>query len=93
LCCYFGGHEIVVWTFDFQHCSQDGGGEEVLWYGACGGKGEGKKVYEELGEFMNLIGTFTVADGVPCLRWLDLGGYEKTMKATTEEMDKLLSEW
>jgi len=47
LCCYFGGHERVVCIFDFQHYSDDGGGEEVHCYGACGGNGEGKKVYEE----------------------------------------------
>jgi len=57
------------------------------------GKEKAERFMRNVREFMNLMGTFTVADGVPCLRWLDLGGYEKAMKATAEEMDKLLSEW
>ncbi|BAU01094.1 Cytochrome P450 [Vigna angularis] len=57
------------------------------------GKEKAERFMKNLDEFMNLMGTFTVADGVPCLRWLDFGGHEKAMKATAEEMDKLLSEW
>ncbi|BAU01194.1 hypothetical protein LR48_Vigan10g259900 [Vigna angularis] len=57
------------------------------------GKEKAERFMKNLDEFMNLMGTFTVADGVPCLRWLDLGGHEKAMKATAKEMDKLLSEW
>ncbi|KAK7381353.1 hypothetical protein VNO78_33987 [Psophocarpus tetragonolobus] len=57
------------------------------------GKDEAERFTKNMKEFMKFVGTFTVADGVPCLRWLDLGGYEKAMKATAKEMDKLLSEW
>ncbi|CAJ1946844.1 unnamed protein product [Sphenostylis stenocarpa] len=57
------------------------------------GKEKAESFMRNIREFMNLMGTFTVADGVPCLRWLDLGGHEKAMKATAREMDKLLSEW
>ncbi|KAL9323379.1 hypothetical protein ACSQ67_008236 [Phaseolus vulgaris] len=57
------------------------------------GKEKAERFLKNLEEFMNLMGTFTVADGVPCLRWFDFGGYEKAMKATAKEMDKLLSEW
>jgi len=38
------------------------------------GMEKAKRFMKNLGEFMNLMGTFTVADGVPCLRGLDLGG-------------------
>lgn len=57
------------------------------------GKEKAQRFMENIGEFMRLMGTFTVADGVPCLRGLDLGGYEKAMKANAKEIDKLLSEW
>ncbi|KAK7316393.1 hypothetical protein VNO77_35406 [Canavalia gladiata] len=54
---------------------------------------EAKRIMENIREFMCLMGTFTVADGVPFLRWLDLGGYEKAMKETAKKFDKVLSEW
>ncbi|KAK7372896.1 hypothetical protein VNO80_06286 [Phaseolus coccineus] len=57
----------------FNIIGKDGGGKELLWYGAYGGKGEGIK-----GSLLEVVG---------------FGGYEKAMKETTEEMDKLLSEW
>ncbi|XP_061352569.1 cytochrome P450 82A3-like [Gastrolobium bilobum] len=52
-----------------------------------------ERFLKNIWEFMRLMGTFTVADGVPSLRWLDIGGYEKAMKETAKEMDKTLSEW
>ncbi|RDX91407.1 Cytochrome P450 82A3, partial [Mucuna pruriens] len=57
------------------------------------GQDKAQRFMKNIREFMRLMGTFTVADGIPCLRWLDLGGYEKAMKATANEIDKLLSEW
>ena len=42
---------------------------------------------------MRLLGVLTVADAIPSLRWLDLGGREKAMKINAEELDKILSEW
>jgi hypothetical protein len=42
---------------------------------------------------MRLIGTFTVGDAVPFLKWLDLGGHEKEMKECAKKFDILLSEW
>ncbi|XP_027358992.1 cytochrome P450 82A3-like [Abrus precatorius] len=52
-----------------------------------------KRFLENIREFMRLMGTFTVADGAPFLRWLDLGGYEKAMKETAKKFDEVLSEW
>ncbi|KAK3231509.1 hypothetical protein Dsin_003390 [Dipteronia sinensis] len=43
--------------------------------------------------FMKLTGDFVLADAVPFLRWLDLGGYEKAMKKTWKEIDQLLEGW
>ncbi|KAK7316394.1 hypothetical protein VNO77_35407 [Canavalia gladiata] len=52
-----------------------------------------QKFMKNIREFMRLMGTFTVADAVPFLRWLDLGGHEKAMKENAKEFDKVLSEW
>ncbi|XP_051128743.1 cytochrome P450 CYP82D47-like isoform X2 [Andrographis paniculata] len=43
--------------------------------------------------FFELIGTPTIGDVVPFLRWLDIGGFEKKMKQSFHEMDALLSKW
>nr|POE50597.1 cytochrome p450 82a3 [Quercus suber] len=43
--------------------------------------------------FFDLTGTFVVSDALPYLRWLDIGGYEKTMKKTTKELDQMVGEW
>ncbi|KAK7266221.1 hypothetical protein RIF29_18863 [Crotalaria pallida] len=57
------------------------------------GEEEAKKCLKSLNEFTRLMGVFTVADAIPCLRWLDIGGYEKAMKETAKELDNILSEW
>lgn len=44
-------------------------------------------------EFFRLMGSMVAADSLPFLRWLDLGGYEKAMKQTAEEMDSIASAW
>ncbi|MFQ6666589.1 hypothetical protein Gotur_032882 [Gossypium turneri] len=43
-------------------------------------------------DFFDLTGTFTVADSLPFLRWLDLGGHEKAMKKTAKKLDQILEE-
>ncbi|KAE8709926.1 Cytochrome P450 82C4 [Hibiscus syriacus] len=43
-------------------------------------------------DFFALTGTFTVADSLPFLRWLDLGGHEKAMKKTVKKLDQILEE-
>ncbi|KAG5543328.1 hypothetical protein RHGRI_016157 [Rhododendron griersonianum] len=43
--------------------------------------------------FFDLMGTFTVADAIPFLRWFDFGGYAKEVKKTGKKMDDLLQEW
>ncbi|KAJ1390459.1 Cytochrome P450 [Sesbania bispinosa] len=54
---------------------------------------EAQRCIKALKEFMRLMGVFTVADAIPCLRWLDFGGHEKAMKETAKELDKILDEW
>ncbi|CAL5185789.1 unnamed protein product [Lathyrus oleraceus] len=56
-------------------------------------KEEAKKFLENIRDFMRLIGTFTVGDGVPFLKWLDLGGHEKEMKKCAKKFDEMLNEW
>ncbi|WCJ35333.1 Cytochrome P450 82A3 [Euphorbia peplus] len=43
--------------------------------------------------FMELLGSFSVSDALPYLRWLDLGGIEKDMKKTVKKLDSVLDEW
>ncbi|MCL7044747.1 hypothetical protein MKW94_010329 [Papaver nudicaule] len=43
-------------------------------------------------EFFRLA-RFVPSDGLPCLRWLDLGGYERDMKKTGRELDAVLQGW
>ena len=34
-----------------------------------------------------------MADGIPWLRWFDFGGYERDMKTTAKELDRLAQRW
>ncbi|KAI3842564.1 hypothetical protein MKX03_034430 [Papaver bracteatum] len=43
-------------------------------------------------EFFRLA-RFVPSDGLPCLRWFDLGGYERDMKKTGNELDVALQGW
>jgi len=51
-----------------------------------------KRCVKAVEEFMRLFGVFTVGDAVPWLRWFDLGGHEKAMKATAKELDSIIGE-
>jgi hypothetical protein len=46
-----------------------------------------------LKDFFQLSGTVVVADVLPYLRWLDLGGYERAMKRTAKEFDLVVEGW
>ncbi|TXG52317.1 hypothetical protein EZV62_021486 [Acer yangbiense] len=48
---------------------------------------------EELTTFMELSGKFLVSDALPFLRWLDIGGDEKSMKKTAKELDIVVQGW
>ncbi|XP_022768843.1 cytochrome P450 CYP82D47-like [Durio zibethinus] len=56
------------------------------------GKEENERRRKAVRALFELTGTFTVADSLPFLRWLDLGGHEKAMKKTAKELDQLLEE-
>ncbi|KAK4860303.1 hypothetical protein QYF36_020952 [Acer negundo] len=52
-----------------------------------------ERIQRALRGFFELTGVFVLADAVPFLRWLDIGGYEKAMKKTWKEIDQLLERW
>lgn len=52
-----------------------------------------EKGRQAMREFFDLMGTFVVSDGLPFLRWLDLGGYERAMRRNIEELDRLVQGW
>ncbi|KAF8024313.1 hypothetical protein BT93_F1487 [Corymbia citriodora subsp. variegata] len=51
------------------------------------------KVGEALRDFFDLAGRFVISDAFPILRWFDLGGYEKLMKKTAREIDRVVQGW
>ncbi|KAK1436564.1 hypothetical protein QVD17_02345 [Tagetes erecta] len=44
-------------------------------------------------EWVEYLGQFLVADALPFLRWLDLGGYEKEMSRVARELDSMVGKW
>ncbi|KAH6755793.1 hypothetical protein C2S53_009638 [Perilla frutescens var. hirtella] len=52
-----------------------------------------RRCREVMRDFFHLAGLFLPADAFPFLGWLDFGGYEKKMKQTGEELDKILGGW
>ncbi|XP_038717985.1 cytochrome P450 CYP82D47-like [Tripterygium wilfordii] len=44
-------------------------------------------------EYIKLLSHFGVGDALPFLRWLDLGGVEKSMKKAAKELDIYVEEW
>ncbi|KAL2241249.1 UNVERIFIED_CONTAM: cytochrome [Sesamum indicum] len=62
----------------------------------CGGGSdaeETRRCHQVLREFLELAGAFVAADALPYLGWLDIGGWEKRMKKTAEEMDGIVGGW
>ncbi|GLT58099.1 hypothetical protein SLA2020_310210 [Shorea laevis] len=43
--------------------------------------------------FFEFSGKFLISDAFPFLRWLDIGGDEKTMKKIAKELDQVIAEW
>ncbi|KAI3773845.1 hypothetical protein L1987_48382 [Smallanthus sonchifolius] len=48
---------------------------------------------EVIREWFQYLGQFLVAYALPFLGWLDLGGYEKTMKRVARELDSMFGKW
>ncbi|XP_019174216.1 PREDICTED: cytochrome P450 CYP82D47-like [Ipomoea nil] len=60
---------------------------------AVGEEEEGRRCQRVIRDFVKCLGTFVLADALPFLGWLDIGGYEKVMKEVAKEMDSLAEEW
>ncbi|KAH0672916.1 hypothetical protein KY290_025197 [Solanum tuberosum] len=54
---------------------------------------ERNKAQKAIRRFLELFGVSVVADFLPYLRWLDIGGHEKAMKETAKEMDFIIEDW
>lgn len=54
---------------------------------------EGVRFQMVVSKYFNLYGAFVVSDFIPYFKILDVGGYEKSMKETAEELDKIFEKW
>lgn len=68
-------------------------GKRYFGGGAASNDEEARTCRRVMREFFRLLGVVVVADSLPFLRWLDLGGYERAMKETAREMDSIVSVW
>ncbi|XP_076894187.1 cytochrome P450 82A3-like [Bidens hawaiensis] len=57
------------------------------------GEQNGDQFRKAVKRFVELLAAFVPSDAIPWLRWLDLGGYEKLMKKTAQEMDVVINGW
>ncbi|XP_021766096.1 cytochrome P450 CYP82D47-like [Chenopodium quinoa] len=57
------------------------------------GEEEYNMCIKALRDFFDLGGAFVPADALPYLRWLDIGGYEKSMKKVAKEIDHVAQGW
>nr|GMD74220.1 cytochrome P450 CYP82D47-like [Ipomoea batatas] len=55
--------------------------------------GEESQLLKSIRSLLELFGEMPVSDFIPWLRWMDLGGYEKAMRKTAEEMDCAADRW
>ena len=76
--------DIVSWVVEGKRFGGATTKDENEWNDEC------RKV---LRDFFDLTGTFVVSDALPYLRWLDVGGYEKSMKKTAKELDHIVGGW
>lgn len=54
---------------------------------------ESRKMQKAMREFFYFVGLFVPGDVMPYIGWLDLGGYEKAMKKTANDLDDTLDKW
>nr|GMD77823.1 cytochrome P450 CYP82D47-like [Ipomoea batatas] len=54
---------------------------------------EESQILKSIRNLFELFGETLVSDFIPWLRWMDLGGYEKAMRKTVEEMDCAADRW
>nr|GMD75960.1 cytochrome P450 CYP82D47-like [Ipomoea batatas] len=51
------------------------------------------QLLNSISRLFELFGEMLVSDFIPWLRWMDLGGYEKAMRKTAQEMDCAADRW
>ncbi|KAL7603452.1 hypothetical protein Lser_V15G18799 [Lactuca serriola] len=54
---------------------------------------EGVQFQAVVKKFFELLGAFVVADFIPYLNCLDVGGYKKVMKNTAKDLDNIFDRW
>ncbi|XP_030529451.2 cytochrome P450 CYP82D47-like [Rhodamnia argentea] len=54
---------------------------------------EANRCKRSIRRFFDLFGVLVLSDSIPALGWLDLGGYERSMKETAKELDVLVQGW
>ncbi|KAK8637520.1 hypothetical protein V6N13_064939 [Hibiscus sabdariffa] len=54
---------------------------------------EAEKWKKSLDDLMEMSGKFVVSDALPFLRWLDVGGDEKSMRKIAKESDRVMDGW
>ena len=54
---------------------------------------DSEKWKELLTRFFEMSGKFVVSDALPFLRWLDIGGDERSMKKIAKELDVVVQGW
>ncbi|KAL9450958.1 hypothetical protein AB3S75_012660 [Citrus x aurantiifolia] len=54
---------------------------------------DGEEWKELLTRFFEMSGKFVVSDALPFLRWLDIGGDERSMKKIAKELDVVVQGW
>nr|GMD74486.1 cytochrome P450 CYP82D47-like [Ipomoea batatas] len=54
---------------------------------------EESQLLKSISRLFELFGETLVSDFIPWLRWMDLGGYEKAMRKTAQEMDSAADRW
>ncbi|KAL9447848.1 hypothetical protein AB3S75_015342 [Citrus x aurantiifolia] len=54
---------------------------------------DGEEWIELLTRFSEMSGKFVVSDALPFLRWLDIGGDERSMKKIAKELDIVVQGW
>ncbi|XP_028783173.1 cytochrome P450 CYP82D47-like [Neltuma alba] len=52
-----------------------------------------ERIRKTLRDFFDLSGAFVISDALPYMRWLDLGGQEKAMKKTANELEQFIQFW
>ncbi|XP_043722593.1 cytochrome P450 CYP82D47-like isoform X2 [Telopea speciosissima] len=59
----------------------------------AGYEDEARRFRKAIDEIAHLSGEFVISDALPYLKWLDLGGYLRSMKCVAKEVDSIIGNW